>query len=142
GRGSSVASAYQPGVTPDAAELNLVNGVVEAAEGNVSILISGESGAGKTETCKHLMKFFTEPGTTTDGDSSSLCNALMAFNPILEAFGNAKTSRNDNSSRFGKLVKLYLSRPSSSSCAGAAAGDLRDHPTVAGGQVLSFLLEK
>ncbi|KAF4661207.1 Unconventional myosin-Ig [Perkinsus olseni] len=145
GRGSSVASAYQSGVTPDAAELNLVNGVVEAAEGNVSILISGESGAGKTETCKHLMKFFTEPGTTTatadDEDSSSLCNALMAFNPILEAFGNAKTSRNDNSSRFGngKLVKLYLSRPSSS-C--AAADDLRHHPTVAGGQVLSFLLEK
>ncbi|EER11952.1 myosin B, putative [Perkinsus marinus ATCC 50983] len=114
-------------------ESHMVNGVLEACNGNVSILVSGESGAGKTETCKHLMKFFTEqPGSATttttslEEDSSSLCNALMAFNPILEAFGNAKTSRNDNSSRFGKLVKLYLSQ----------------HPVVAGGQVLSFLLEK
>lgn len=68
---------------------------------NQSILISGESGSGKTETTKILLKYLIE----THSDSK-LERKLLASNPILEMFGNAKTIRNDNSSRFGKYLNL------------------------------------
>ena len=64
-----------------------------------AIIISGESGAGKTEATKQCLKFFAEAaGSTTAG----MADKLLSANPILEAFGNAKTLRNDNSSRFGE----------------------------------------
>ena len=75
-----------------------------------SVVINGESGAGKTETCKHLTRYLTaaplDEGTAAVG--AAVKRALVASSPILEAFGNACTLRNDNSSRFGKLLKLHF----------------------------------
>ena len=68
-----------------------------------SILFSGESGAGKTENTKKVIGYFALVGATGKASSSkkaSLEDQVVQTNPILEAFGNAKTVRNDNSSRF------------------------------------------
>ena len=71
-----------------------------------SIVVSGESGAGKTETNKHLMQYLAWR-SRSGGGVSSLAEAILQSNPVLEAFGNAKTSRNNNSSRFGKFVRVH-----------------------------------
>jgi myosin heavy subunit len=81
---------------------------------NQSIVISGESGAGKTETAKIVLRYLCwracrEGGGAASGGGVSLDKKLLDTNPILEAFGNAKTLRNSNSSRFGKLLKLNFS---------------------------------
>ena len=76
-----------------------------------SILISGESGAGKTVSTKVIMRYLTRTGTTKCGGESEMINiedTILDSNPILEAFGNASTIRNHNSSRFGKYIKLYF----------------------------------
>ncbi|OLQ15749.1 Myosin head (motor domain) family protein [Cryptosporidium hominis] len=85
-----------------------------------SIIISGESGAGKTETSKHVLKYLSyvsnrqrmKNGTNNIVDKveglhlSTIENCLLSSNPLLEVFGNSRTIRNDNSSRFGKYMKL------------------------------------
>ncbi|KAG6793885.1 hypothetical protein POTOM_003110 [Populus tomentosa] len=71
-------------------------------EKNQSIIISGESGAGKTETAKYAMQYLAALGCGNDGMEYE----ILQTNCILEAFGNAKTSRNDNSSRFSRVVQL------------------------------------
>eukprot|EP00268_Persea_americana_P032470 TRINITY_DN3195_c0_g1_i1.p1 TRINITY_DN3195_c0_g1~~TRINITY_DN3195_c0_g1_i1.p1 ORF type:complete len:974 (-),score=224.12 TRINITY_DN3195_c0_g1_i1:1265-4186(-) len=90
-------------------------------EVNQSIIISGESGAGKTETAKIAMQYLAALG-----GGSGIEYEILKTNPILEAFGNAKTSRNDNSSRFGKLIEIHFS----------VTGK------ISGAKIQTFLLEK
>uniref|UniRef100_A0A4W3GZB9 Unconventional myosin-Va-like n=1 Tax=Callorhinchus milii TaxID=7868 RepID=A0A4W3GZB9_CALMI len=79
-----------------------------AREGkNQSIIISGESGAGKTMSAKCTMRYFATVGGSA-GDTN-VEERVLASNPIMEAFGNAKTTRNDNSSRFGKYIEIGFS---------------------------------
>lgn len=85
---------------------------------NQAIVISGESGAGKTENAKIAMKFLTSLSDLAMGASAPIAgeerieDKILSCNPILEAFGNAKTTRNDNSSRFGKYVRMIVNSDS------------------------------
>jgi len=77
---------------------------------NQSILITGESGAGKTENTKKVIAYFASVGASgKPGDEKkiSLEDQIVQTNPVLEAFGNAKTTRNDNSSRFVRKYNFY-----------------------------------
>eukprot|EP00124_Ichthyophonus_hoferi_P000824 Ihof_evm10s34 gene=Ihof_evmTU10s34 len=92
---------------------------------NQSIVISGESGAGKTKTATYSMRYFSAVGGTKDGNND-VEEQLEGSSVILEAFGNAKTTRNNNSSRFGKYMSLQFNK------------DL----AVCGSVIQTFLLEK
>uniref|UniRef100_A0A7N9AXE1 Myosin Ic, paralog a n=1 Tax=Mastacembelus armatus TaxID=205130 RepID=A0A7N9AXE1_9TELE len=89
------------------------------------ILISGESGAGKTEASKKILLYYAVTCPAND-HMAALGDRLLQSNPVLEAFGNAKTLRNDNSSRFGKYMDVQF--------------DFRGTPV--GGHILNYLLEK
>ncbi|XP_057653577.1 myosin heavy chain, muscle isoform X34 [Diorhabda carinulata] len=97
---------------------------------NQSMLITGESGAGKTENTKKVIAYFATVGASTkketDSSKGSLEDQVVQTNPVLEAFGNAKTVRNDNSSRFGKFIRIHFG------------------PTgkLAGADIETYLLEK
>ncbi|XP_053551783.1 myosin-4-like [Bombina bombina] len=84
---------------------------------NQSILITGESGAGKTVNTKRVIQYFAtiavvgEPGKKKESGNKlkgTLEDQIIQANPLLEAFGNAKTVRNDNSSRFGKFIRIHF----------------------------------
>ncbi|MAD25700.1 MAG: hypothetical protein CMO44_16190, partial [Verrucomicrobiales bacterium] len=95
---------------------------------NQSILITGESGAGKTENTKKVIAYFAticSSGKKKEGEAS-LEDKIVNTNPVLEAWGNAKTVRNDNSSRFGKFIRIHFNQ----------AGKL------SGADMVVYLLEK
>ncbi|KHN79010.1 Myosin-4 [Toxocara canis] len=81
---------------------------------NQSMLITGESGAGKTENTKKVIAYFAVVGASqgkgTGEKKVTLEDQIIQTNPVLEAFGNAKTVRNNNSSRFGKFIRIHFSR--------------------------------
>ncbi|XP_077276641.1 myosin heavy chain isoform X14 [Temnothorax americanus] len=101
---------------------------------NQSMLITGESGAGKTENTKKVIAYFATVGASTKKEKDdtgsqkkgSLEDQVVQTNPVLEAFGNAKTVRNDNSSRFGKFIRIHF----------GPSGKL------AGADIETYLLEK
>merc|ERR1712079_117044 len=79
---------------------------------NQSILITGESGAGKTENTKKVISYFASIGASTKKKEGEvgLEDKIVQTNPVLEAWGNAKTVRNDNSSRFGKFIRIWFNQ--------------------------------
>ncbi|KFP33334.1 Unconventional myosin-If, partial [Colius striatus] len=89
---------------------------------NQCVIISGESGAGKTVAAKYIMGYISK----VSGGGEKVQDIILQSNPLLEAFGNAKTVRNNNSSRFGKYFEIQFSR-----------GGEPD-----GGKISNFLLEK
>jgi len=100
---------------------------------NQSILITGESGAGKTENTKKVITYFAFVGSSVvkklkEGEKkkASLEDQVVQTNPVMEAFGNAKTVRNDNSSRFGKFIRVWFNNMGK----------------MAGGDIETYLLEK
>jgi len=108
---------------------------------NQSIIISGESGAGKTESTKYIMQYLARitkrnnkgveganvPSGTKGKAVSSLEDRVLSSNPLLETFGNAQTLRNDNSSRFGKFIHINFSTETGA---------------IVGARVSNYLLEK
>lgn len=93
-------------------------------------MISGESGAGKTETTKRVLSFLSSVGAakSTQGGTKEVKieDKILQSNPLLEALGNAKTLRNNNSSRFGKWMKVEFDRDF----------------TIKGCEIINYLLEK
>ncbi|KAJ1451701.1 P-loop containing nucleoside triphosphate hydrolase protein [Pelagophyceae sp. CCMP2097] len=90
-----------------------------------SVVVSGESGAGKTETSKIVVRYLAWR-CGGHGAADELASTLDALNPVLETFGNAATSRNANSSRFGRLLQLHVD----------------DAGVLAGAELQTYLLEK
>ncbi|PIA36510.1 hypothetical protein AQUCO_03400422v1 [Aquilegia coerulea] len=91
-----------------------------------SILVSGESGAGKTETTKMLMRYLAYMGGRAATEGRTVEQQVLESNPVLEAFGNAKTVRNNNSSRFGKFVEIQFDK----------------HGRISGAAIRTYLLER
>merc|ERR1712096_375798 len=95
----------------------------------MGILITGESGAGKTENTKKVIQYFANVAANTtqrDTSKANLEDQIVQTNPVLEAWGNAKTIRNNNSSRFGKFIRIHF----------GTSGKL------SGGDIEVYLLEK
>ncbi|AQK62955.1 Myosin-12 [Zea mays] len=91
-----------------------------------AILVSGESGAGKTETTKMLMRYLAFMGGRSGTEGRTVEQQVLESNPVLEAFGNAKTVKNNNSSRFGKFVEIQFDK----------------HGKISGAAVRTYLLER
>lgn len=101
-------------------------------ERSQSCIVSGESGAGKTEATKVFLQYISEKSKRKnqsggEGTKLEMQQRILESNPLMEAFGNAKTVRNDNSSRFGKWIEVQFNRRAGS---------------IEGGSIKSYLLEK
>ena len=129
----SIDLAYLDEEDAVAAEMHTPLGAVR----NQSIIISGESGAGKTEATKYIMQYLARITKRPDASSeirspdgkliAALEDRVLSSNPLLESFGNARTLRNDNSSRFGKFIHIFFSTETG---------------TITGASISNYLLEK
>lgn len=99
---------------------------MNAYKDNQCVIISGESGAGKTEAAKRIMQYIASVSGGSDSSIQHTKDMVLATNPLLESFGNAKTLRNNNSSRFGKYLELEFN----------AVGE------PVGAHITNYLLEK
>jgi len=105
---------------------------------NQSIIVCGESGSGKTESAKYMMRFLAFTSTSQSSDPAEFAEAdkigkqVLDANPILESFGNAKTLINNNSSRFGKFTKMLFQE----------AKGAKSRRKLVGAGIDSYLLEK
>lgn len=93
---------------------------------NQCVIISGESGAGKTEAAKRIMQYIAEVSGGQDSGIQDIKDMVLATNPLLESFGCAKTLRNNNSSRHGKYLEIMFN----------------DRGEPVGAQITNYLLEK
>ncbi|EIW64114.1 myosin class I heavy chain [Trametes versicolor FP-101664 SS1] len=93
---------------------------------NQCVIISGESGAGKTEAAKRIMQYIAAVSGGQDSSIQEIKDMVLATNPLLESFGCAKTLRNNNSSRHGKYLEIMFN----------------DHGEPVGAQITNYLLEK
>ena len=102
---------------------------------NQTVVVSGESGAGKTVSAKYIMRYFATRGSPSQASKGTKPRAdaisrteeqILATNPVMEAFGNAKTTRNDNSSRFGKYIEIMFDK----------------NTDIIGARIRTFLLER
>ena len=100
---------------------------LEREKCDLSIIVSGESGAGKTVSAKYAMRYFAAVGGNES--ETQIEKKVLASSPIMEAIGNAKTTRNDNSSRFGKFTKLLFT-------------NTLNVMSLTGGTMQTYLLEK
>ena len=140
------------GINPHPYETSSLAYLGLAVDGNdQTILVTGESGAGKTETIKIVMNHLatvekSRPSwpesdrVMASGHGSDTVNTVLQANPLFEAFGNAKTLRNDNSSRFGKFTQLKFDAESDE--AAASAGRVIPSCHLAGSKCITYLLEK
>jgi myosin I len=99
---------------------------MKAYKDNQCVIISGESGAGKTEAAKRIMQYIANISGGSNSSIQEIKDMVLATNPLLESFGNAKTLRNNNSSRFGKYLQLQFN----------SAGE------PIGADITNYLLEK
>lgn len=99
---------------------------MKAYKENQCVIISGESGAGKTEAAKRIMQYIANVSGGETGDIKQIKDMVLATNPLLESFGNAKTLRNNNSSRFGKYLQIHFN----------------DQGEPIGADITNYLLEK
>jgi len=120
----------------NSAYLNMV-----ARRVNQSIIVCGESGSGKTESAKYMMRYLAFTTTSTSLDPTEFAEAdaigqqVLDANPILESFGNAKTLINNNSSRFGKFTKMLFAD-------GKVAPGKKPRKKLIGACIETYLLEK
>jgi myosin heavy subunit len=112
-----------------AATTGMLNGIPVSSP-NQAFIISGESGSGKTESTKLILQYISEASGGLGSASSGMHSYILSVNPLLEAFGNAKTVRNDNSSRFGKWMEIHFKK-------GATV-----KPKMVGAVIINYLLEK
>lgn len=140
----------------------IASAIHAAEDSRRHIVICGESGAGKTEAAKMVLRYlaFLEtdgnamPMSSNGSPVPQLSSLLLRTNPLLEAFGNASTERNDNSSRFGKLIEVQYSRTESKAVevlsspgpVPTKAGKSNRTPgsgrRISGARIIDFLLEK
>lgn len=99
---------------------------MQAYKENQCVIISGESGAGKTEAAKRIMQYIAAVSGGQDSSIQQIKEMVLATNPLLESFGCAKTLRNNNSSRHGKYLEIMFNA----------------HGEPVGAQITNYLLEK
>ena len=113
---------------------------------NQCVIISGESGAGKTEAAKRIMQYIAAVSGGKDSSIQEIKDMVLATNPLLESFGCAKTLRNNNSSRHVRFAFLFMGYLSSLICFIYKGKYLEimfnDHGEPIGAQITNYLLEK